>query len=248
MLKILKIIFRLVTIAVLAGYLVYAFQHLTGKGDKSTCVAINIRITDEARGFVKQNEIISTLQKSQTYPIGKVMDQISNRAIEEVIRKNPYISNVICYKSHGGNVNLLIEQRIPIMRIIPDVGVSFYLDETGICLPTLNYSGDYLVATGHIDTTYAKKELLKLAQFVKSNDFWNNQLEQVHVNPDKKIDIYPRVGNQVVRFGTMEKIEKKFDNLKLFYDKVMPVVGWNKYHELNIAYTNQVIGKKKLKK
>ena len=58
----------------------------------------------------------------------------------------------------------------------------------------------------------------------------------------------PRVGQQIIRFGAIEKIEKKFDNLKLFYDKVMPVVGWNKYHELNIAYTNQVIGIKKTKK
>jgi hypothetical protein len=28
----------------------------------------------------------------------------------------------------------------------------------------------------------------------------------------------------------------------------MPVVGWNKYYELNIAFTNQVIGKKHIKK
>ena len=64
------------------------------------------------------------------------------------------------------------------------------------------------------------------------------------INPDKKADLYPRVGKQVIRFGRIEKVEKKFDNLKLFYDRVMPVVGWNKYRELNIAYTNQVIGKK----
>ena len=70
----------------------------------------------------------------------------------------------------------------------------------------------------------------------------------MHINPNKKVDLYPRVGQQIIRFGAIEKIEKKFDNLKLFYDKVMPVVGWNKYYELNIAYTNQVIGKKHIKK
>ena len=248
MLKIFKIIFRLVTIAILTGYLVFAFKYLTGKGDKSICKAVNVSLTNEARGFVKQSEIISILQESQTYPIGKIMDKINSNMIVSELRKNPYISDVICYKSPGGNVNILVEQRVPIMRVIPDSATSFYLDETGLCLPTLNYNGNFLVATGAIDTTYARNELLKLAQFVNSNEFWNNQLEQVHINPNKKADLYPRVGQQIIRFGAIEKIEKKFDNLKLFYDKVMPVVGWNKYHELNIAYTNQVIGIKKAKK
>lgn len=229
---------------VLVGYLVYAFTHLTGKGDKSTCVAVNVKIANEEHGFVKRDEIIRTIQEAQVYPVGKVMDKVNSKAIEHSLQQNPYISEVICYKSPGGNVNILIDQRIPIMRVMPESGPSYYLDKTGCQLPTLNYSGNFIVATGSIDSTYAAKELVKLAQFVCTNDFWNHQLEQVHINPDKKADLYPRVGKQIIRFGRIEKVEKKFDNLKLFYDRVMPVVGWNKYRELNIAYTNQVIGKK----
>jgi cell division protein FtsQ len=243
-LKILKIIFRLVTILVLVGYLVYAFQHLTGKGDKNICVAVNVKIANEEQGFVKHEEIIRIIQEAQVYPVGKVMDGINSKAIERSLLKNPYISEVICYKSPGGNVNILVDQRIPIMRVIPEIGTSYYIDETGKALPTLNYSGNLLVATGSVDSAYAKNELVKLAQFVKTNKFWNHQLEQVHINPDKKVDIYPRVGKQIIRFGRIEEVEQKFENLKLFYDRVMPVVGWNKYRELNIAYTNQVIGKK----
>lgn len=246
--KIYKIIFRLATVAVLIGYLVFAFQHLTGKGDQSPCQAINIKIADETRGFITPNEVISTLQEHQTYPVGKSMDSISSKLIENALHDNPYISEVVCYKSPGGNINILIDQHIPIMRVIPDSGASFYLDETGLCLPTLDYVGNFLVATGDIDTAYAHKELIKLAQFVYNNEFWNNQLEQVHVNSDKKVDLYPRVGKQIIHMGRIENVEKKFENLKLFYDKVMPVVGWNKYHELNIAYTNQVIGKKTVEK
>ena len=244
MLKILKIIFRLVTIMVFVGYLVFAFKYLTGKGDKNICVAVNVKIANEERGFVKHDEIIRTIQDAQVYPVGKVMDAINSKAIERSLLKNPYISEVICYKTPGGNVNILVDQRIPIMRVMPEGGTSYYLDKTGRQLPTMHYSGNFFVATGSIDSTYAAEELVKLAQFVYANDFWNHQLEQVHINPDKKADIYPRVGKQIIRFGRIEKVEKKFDNLKLFYDRVMPVVGWNKYRELNIAYTNQVIGKK----
>ncbi len=248
MLKILKIIFRLITILVLASYLVYAFMHLTGKGDKSTCVAINVKIADEDRGFVKKDEILHTIQEADIYPIGKVMDGINSKAIERTLLKNPYISEVVCYKTPGGNVNILVAQRIPIMRVLPDSGQSFYLDETGLCLPTLNYKGNFLVATGHVDSIYAKKDLVKLAKYVYNSTFWNKQLEQVHIAPNGKVDVYPRVGKQIIRFGRIEEVEKKFENLKLFYDRVMPVVGWNKYHELNIAHTNQVIGKKSIKK
>jgi cell division protein FtsQ len=247
-LKVLKIIFRLVTIVVLFGYLVFAFRYLTGKGDKSTCVAVNVKICNEERGFVKKDEIIHTIQEAQVYPVGKGMDKISSKAIERSLQQNPYISEVICYKSPGGNVNILVDQYIPIMRVMPDSGTSFYLDQAGRCLPTMNYCENLLVATGSIDSTYAKKDLVKLARFVYDNYFWNKQLEQVHINPDGKVDVYPRIGKQIIRFGYIEKVEKKFENLKLFYDRVMPVVGWNKYYELNIAYTNQVIGKKEVKK
>lgn len=248
MLKVLKILFRLLTIVVLVGYLVYAFQHLTGKGDKSTCVAVNVRIANEDCGFVKKDEILRTIQEAQVYPVGRVMDGISSRDIERSLRHNPYISEVVCYKSPGGNVNILIDQHIPIMRVMPDSGASYYLDQAGRCLPTMNYRGNFLVATGSIDSTFAQKELVKLAEFVYNNPFWNKQLEQVHINPNGKVDVYPRIGKQIIRLGRIEQVEKKFENLKLFYDRVMPVVGWNKYHELNIAYTNQVIGKKDLKK
>lgn len=247
MLKILKIIFRLITILIFISYLVFAFMHLTGKGDKSTCMAVNVKIADEDRGFVKKYEILQTIQEAQLYPVGRVMDGISSKAIERTLLKNPYISDVVCYKSPGGNVNILVEQRIPIMRVIPDSGQTFYLDETGLCLPTMNYKGNFLVATGSVDSIYAKKDLIKLAQFVYNSTFWNKQLEQVHINPNGKVDVYPRVGKQIIRFGKIEEVEKKFENLKLFYDRVMPVVGWNKYYELNLAHTNQVIGKKHIK-
>ena len=246
--KIYRTIFRLIVVVLFIGYLVYAFKDLTGKGDRSVCQKINIKIANDTCGFVNPNEIIATLQENQIYPIGKTMDSISSNVIATTLRENPYISDIVCYKSPGGNVNILIDQYIPIMRVIPDSGSSFYLDQTGICLPTRDYVGNFLVATGDIDTAYASKELIKLAQFVRNNEFWNQQLEQVHVNPNKKVDLYPRVGKQIIRMGRIEDIETKFENLKLFYDKVMPVVGWNKYYELNIAFTNQVIGKKHIKK
>ena len=173
--------------------------------------------------------------------------------MESAERKTSYLnteSNFCSEEEKSSERVNLAASAAPNSRFMPqsshstESGPSYYLDKTGCQLPTLNYSGNFIVATGNIDSTYAAKELVKLAQFVYTNDFWNHQLEQVHINPDKKADLYPRVGKQIIRFGRIEKVEKKFDNLKLFYDRVMPVVGWNKYRELNIAYTNQVIGKK----
>lgn len=75
--------------------------------------------------------------------------------------------------------------------------------------------------------------------------FWNNQIEQIYVSRGKKnervIEIVPRVGDHIVYLGTINNFEKKLNNLKIFYDKAIKTVGWNKYAKVNLEYENQII-------
>ena len=84
-----------------------------------------------------------------------------------------------------------------------------------------------------------------MARFLQTDDFWNNQIEQIYVSRGKKnervIEIVPRVGDQIVYLGTINNFEKKLNNLKIFYDKAIKTVGWNKYAKVNLEYENQII-------
>ena len=124
-------------------------------------------------------------------------------------------------------------------------GDNYYLDANGNAMNPQGYVADLVVATGDIDRNFAKKHIVRFGLYFKNNEFWDNKIEQIYVRPDKEIELTPRLGDQVIFFGTADSLECKFQNLKNFYTKVMPQVGWNKYTALNVEHPNQIICKKR---
>ena len=80
---------------------------------------------------------------------------------------------------------------------------------------------------------------------MQSDDFWNDQIEQIYVNQNNDVELIPRVGEQVIMLGSFENFEEKLANLKLFYDQAVPKVGWDKYSIINLKYKDQIVCTKK---
>ena len=172
------------------------------------------------------------------------MKQIDGLAIERALRRNSFIDSVSCYKSPGGVVNVLILQRLPLLRVKADNGDDYYIDDKGNIMNPQGYSADLVVATGDISRPYAQRQLIKLARFLRDDAFWNNQIEQIYVSPQRHISMVPRVGSHTIAFGTTDSINQKFRNLYTFYEKVLPEVGWNKYAEISVEHVSQIVGRK----
>lgn len=243
-----KTFIKLLLLVGLIVYLAFAFTNFTRHGDETICRHINFTIADSAHaGFITAEEADNILRKTGLYPIGRQMKQIDGLAIEKALRQNAYIDSVSCYKSPNGTVNVLIEQRLPLMRIIADNGEEYYMDNKGNLMQPQGYSADLVVATGSISRAYARKQLLPLGRFLRENPFWDNQIEQIHVSPRKRLELVPRVGGHVIAFGTADSIDQKFRNLYTFYEKVLPEVGWNKYAVISVEHITQIVGRKQRK-
>jgi hypothetical protein len=68
-------------------------------------------------------------------------------------------------------------------------------------------------------------------------------IDQVEITPSGKFEMIPKLGDQIVVFGDASNHQAKLEKLKLFYKKVMPVAGWNKYSVINLSFDNQVVAK-----
>ena len=90
----------------------------------------------------------------------------------------------------------------------------------------------------------ATGDLYRFAQFLHEDEFWNAQVEQIHVHPNRHLRLVPRVGGHTIEFGTADSISQKFRNLYTFYEKVLSQVGWNKYTEISVEHVTQIVGKK----
>jgi len=240
-----KAAFKLLLLAAIIVYLIFAFTRFTRQGDQTICQQINYTIADSSHaGFITRQEAEHILRQSAAYPVGKSMDKVDILAIEQVFKKNIYIDSVSCYKSPGGIVNILIEQRLPLLRVIADTGEQYYIDGKGQMMNLQGYVADLIVVTGHVSPMYAKKNLVKLGTFLRDDDFWNNQIEQINVLADGTLQLVPRVGSHIIQFGGPDNISSKFRNLYTFYEKVMPEVGWNKYSIISVEHPTQIVGKK----
>lgn len=245
---------------VLAIYLVLAITSFTVPDQQTeTCNEVKISITDDENyGFLSAYDIKAILVEQGMYPQAMPLKEIDTRKIEETLESNSFVDKVECYKTISGTVNIIVNQRMPYIRIMADNGDNYYLDKEGNIMQGEGYTSDLIIATGNISRQYAKDYLTPVSRFIKDSDFWRYQIEQINILPSGDMEVVPRVGNHVVKVGRIpqfkdkerreKEIEKflsnKFQRLKKFYVYGLNKIGWNKYKYINIEFDNQIICKK----
>jgi cell division protein FtsQ len=162
------------------------------------------------------------------------------------------------YLSIDGTLHIYADQRTPIMRVMANDGGDYYVDFDGVVVRRRNlYTPRLHIVGGNINISQAmlngvsvldtsiKNSILKdiyyLVKYINRDDFWSAQIDQIFVDGNDEIDLIPRVGNHVIHLGTAENYEGKLNVLEVFYDKVLPEVGWNRYSVINLAYRDQIV-------
>lgn len=252
-LKILKFsAIALLTVA-LIGYVVFAAITMSSPDPDEQCVAVELEVNKGAKvNFIDSKEIENILRNQHLYPKGKLMKNVDTRKIEQAVKTNSFVEGVECFKTNGGKLKISVTQREPVIYVIPDGSDGYYVDKNGFSIVSSFYSSNLPIATGSIDQKFASEHLAQLGLFLQTNTFWDSQIEQIYVKKGKKgkptIELIPRVGDHVVYLGTLDNYEKKFRRLKIFYEKGLSTVGWNKYESINLEYDNQIICTKRDKK
>ena len=108
-----------------------------------------------------------------------------------------------------------------------------------------HYSAFVPIATGAISEKFAKNELYDFALFLKRNEFWNAQIEQINVDYHNEIELIPRVGDHIILLGRFDNYEYKLNKLLSIYKSDFGNSGWNCYKQINLKYDNQVVCTKK---
>lgn len=234
----------------IAAYFVYAiFWAAEQKDATDTCANIELAIRENRHsGFINAEIVEDMLRNANIYPKGRPMDQISTRRIEETLKTNDFVESVTCYKTANNKIHIDITQRTPVIYILRPNGAGYYVDSRGKIIPKTTYPVNMPIATGNVTQQYAQKCLSKLGNYITSDEFWNSQIEQMDIsaNADGEyiIDIIPRVGNQIIRLGTIDNYTDKLNRLRTFYKEAVPSIGWNKYTTIDLEYDGQIICKK----
>lgn len=241
-----KTFFKLLLLFSVFAYLVFAVVRYSTAANPNVCKSVSIEVVDSLHSnLVTVEGVEKKLKDAHLYPLDKPMEAIEPIAICHALEKDSFIRNVLCVETPGDHVRIVVDQRKPLLRVLADNGDDYFIDDKGTVMASANYTVDLPVVTGNVSQPYAKAQLREMGEYLRTNTFWHEQVEQIHILPNLEADLVMRVGEQVVHFGKVEDIETKFSKLYAFYTKVMPEVGWKKYSEINVAFDKQVIATKR---
>jgi len=244
-------------------YLMVLPVYLASSTSSKPCGGIVIDITDSSEfHFVTRKQLLNLAYGNSGRILGKPVKEINLLAIENRINVLRELRVAEVYTTIDGNVHVYADQREPLMRLMPDGGGDFFLDEDGVVVRRRNlYNPRLHIVGGNINISQAMlngvsvldtsikntilKDIYQLVSYINDDDFWSAQIDQIYVDNDDEIDLIPRLGNQRVHLGTIENFRGKLRNLEAFYDKVLPEVGWNKYSVINLEFKDQIVCKKR---
>ena len=214
-------------------------------------IEIEVDPLPDGHFLVDSTDITKTIKRSFAFEwSGQQIGLLNIERLERVLEEDPFILNADVYVNAKNMIHILVQQREPVLRIIDDNGLQYYLDIDGNKMPlSKHFSARVMVATGSLPPHVPgfldkKKNLLKdvflLSQYIEKDRFLRTLVEQIYVS-NGKILLAPKVGNYKIILGSVEGAEEKFDRLRIFYDKVIPYEGWRRYKTVNLSYKGQVV-------
>jgi cell division protein FtsQ len=212
--------------------------------------------------FVTPKHLLNLINNGSGRIIGKPAGEVSVEEIEKKVNVLHELRVAEVYMTIDQKLKVYVDQRDPIMRVMPEDGGDFFVDEDGVVVrkrnlynPRLHIVGGNIRITSSmlegvsvLDTAIKNtilRDIYYLVDYIRDDDFWSAQIDQIYVDRDNEIDLIPRVGNHLIHLGTAENFEGKLKNLQAFYEDVLPDAGWNKYSLINLEFKDQIVCKRR---
>ncbi len=236
----------LAMVSLTLGFTIYESKNIV-------CTEVRVEITDSIDNqFLRSKEIKQWVLNHNPHILRQNLDRIDLRKIEDGLRNIKAIEEVTVFtsivgrgKPGEGSLVVRISQRNPEFRV-DQPGRDYYMDRFGKSIDwSPNYTPRVLMVSGVIAYEYARKQLLPLIIYLKNDPFLNAQIDQIHLSGNGSLTMVPRVGDQLIYFGSPDDYQVKFRNLKALYKEGFKNGGWTIYKSINLTYKNQVICLKK---
>ncbi|MEZ5195420.1 MAG: hypothetical protein R2764_03180 [Bacteroidales bacterium] len=218
-------------VVVIAGILVL-LGFIEAEHKKTSCKGLEV-IIDYQNGdpMITKSDIERQINTILDTVVGKRLSDIETKTIENKLNETALIADADVFTTLTGTLKVKVIQRKPILRIVNSSNQNFYIDETGAAMPSVNgYPSRVLVASGNILEKYSDTltihanlpnstlaKLHTISRYIYQHDFLKSQIEQIYVTQDGEFELVPKVGRQLIIFGDIEDMEKKFDKLIVFY-------------------------------
>jgi cell division protein FtsQ len=201
------------------------------KDEDQACKHLKV-IVEGKETFIDQQDISKLIADNFGNIIGVPLKDIETDKIERSLQELPYVSNASVFADMDGVLQINVQQREVILRVINQQGKEYYVDTQNKKIPvTLKYVPHVLVANGNIRESYDKSldtvqsklvnDLVAIVNHIKGSQLWENQIVQL--------------------YGDAKSLDHKLDRLEVYYKHILPRVGTEAYEKVNVKYDGQIV-------
>ena len=242
-----------------AAYFFFASKLAGQQSSTTLCRELKVNVLDSAQNrFVSRADISTILSQAGIVINESRVKDINQYELENLFNNGTAVKVSQVSVTIRGTLVVNIMQRKPILRIQTPNG-GFYIDDSAYIFPLMSNFTSYVpIVTGEIpldipvnyrgdipDNSEWGYNMLELGLLLEKEESWNTMIEQIYVDKKGRLLFTPSVGMVDIIFGKPENIEYKFMKLRTFYDKVIPLEGWDKYASVDLSFSNQLICKKR---
>ncbi|MDX2196133.1 MAG: hypothetical protein NW207_06925 [Cytophagales bacterium] len=225
------------------------------KQSEKVCQSLTINIENELNNYFVEDTDIQALITTQGHDniVGEPQKYIILKKLEQKVTSNQLIDKAIISKTLRGNVIARVVQCKPILRISTPNGDGRYLSDKGKILPLSSrytarlpiFTGPYLhklTAKNMWATDTLCAPYMNFLKYAMQDDMLNKMITMCYIDTHGEITIYPQIGKQTILFGKPDaNTYLKLMMMKTFYEKIVPVKGWNTFSRVTLKFNKQII-------
>lgn len=232
-------VIKLVLILIVLG-LLYGFTQ--ARSVDRNLAGLDVKFVDENDPLITLSTVNKLLIQNNDSVTGIGKETLVLNELESRLMGNPMIRDAEVFITVDGKLGANIEQRNPIARV--GASPNYYLDEDGKKMPLSKvYAARVPLITGSSKNNF--RELTPLILKIREDNFMNMSVVGVHLRKDGIVELSLRKHDFKVFFGKPERIDKKFQNFKAFYQKTKRDNTLNGYRTVSLQFGNQVVATKK---
>nr|WP_242131484.1 cell division protein FtsQ/DivIB [Aestuariivivens marinum] len=234
-----RVNWNFIKMLLLLSTVVFLFAFATARNTARKVSQPNVKFLGENNLFITNQTVSKLLIQNRQGVTNMLKETLDLNELEQSLNSNPMIKSAEVYVSVNGTLNADIEQKKPLARV--STNGSYYIDDEGLFMPlSSNYSARVPLVTGHVEKNNLKS-IYKIAKKVSSDEFLKKSVIEIHQNSKGEIFLRLRRCDFVVKLGTIEFLDKKINNLKVFYKKNLKENTLNRYSKVNLQFDNQVV-------
>ncbi len=246
-----------IVMAVVVGILAISAISAREASHVGTVAPVILPLPD-GEALVTEQELLDLLASSFTKPMNELsLHDIDVERVESILEGQAFVADADAFVDDNLQLNIVVTQRVPLLRVIAENGQNYYLDLDGIRMPvSTTHTARVPVVSGNVvlwqddfmeHPEHQLYQLVELARFLRQDDFLDALIEQVYVNTKGELILAPKLGDQVIHLGhyDTEGTAARLRRLKIFYREGLPYEGWSKYKSFDLRYADQGVARKR---